>query len=332
MADEIDKNMFWQPSYYTDSKGNKKLSRNRVAYVNGKQIVEGSIDDIYDEYGNIDRDKEAAKQKKKNETSSAGMTGASKNNIPTSVDAQQQLVKDTAREFNTDEKTAAKIAGRVAGGNNSTPAQAEAIRTDTNVNVPKAGPSDNSNPATYKGAEQEIGDIQSIFDKVNDYYGNSLTGFYDDLSNRDKKIMGIDSALTLAKNLAKAQPYLGSIYGRSHEGSDIGDEKSMLDEAMRTSLNQGLDRRNKRMTATLDAQIEAANFPAEIKRTLYEINARNDLDFRQKQRLMTLEIEQYKKNAGIDISKDKAIRTNAAEAPYRFTGGVNVGGVNVGAQ
>lgn len=329
MADKT----FWQDSYYTDSKGNKKKSRNRVATVNGKQIVEGSIDDIYDEYGNIDRAKEASKQKNKNEVKAAGMTGASKNNIPTSSDAQSQLVKDTAKEFNTDEKTAAKIAGRVVGGNNSTPAIAEAIKTDSKVDVPTGGPSNNSSPATYKGAEEEIGNIQSIFDKVNDYYGNSLTGFYDDLSNRDKKIMGIDSALTLAKNLAKAQPYLGSIYGRSHEGTDIGNEKSMLDDAMRTSLNQGLDRRNKRMTAALDAQIEAANFPAEIKRKLYEINARNDLDFRQKQRLMTLELDQYKKQMGIDISKDAAIRANAANAPYRATGGIKLpgglGGVSI---
>lgn len=328
MADKT----FWQDSYYTDSKGNKKKSRNRVATVNGKQIVEGSIDDIYDEYGNIDRTKEAAKQKNKNEVKAAGMTGASKNNIPTSTDAQSQLVKDTAKEFNTDEKTAGKIAGRVTGGNNSTPAQAEAIKVDSKVDVPTGYSSNSSSPATYEGAEKEIGNIQSIFDKVNDYYGNSLTGFYDDLSNRDKKIMGIDSALTLAKNLAKAQPYLGSIYGRSHEGTDIGDEKSMLDEAMRTSLNQGLDRRNKRMTAALDAQIEAANFPAEIKRKLYEINARNDLDFRQKQRLMDLEIKQYQKQAGINIETNRQMIKNEKEAPYRVTGGVKAGPIQFGAQ
>ena len=335
---------FWHPvSYYwTDSKGNKRLSTSRVAYVDGKQIVEGSMDDIYDEDGNIDREKEAAKQKKKNETLSAGMSGVSNNNIPTSVDAQQQMVKDIAKDLNTSEKTAAAQAGRYTGGNNSTPAMAEAPKVNkVEKNKPVASKSESkpsNDISTYEGVAKEIEDYKNIVDKIEDYYKDSIGSGLDDLSSRDKRILALDHIGTTMKNLAKMQPYFGSIYGRSHEEVGPGDEKSMLQNVVETNLKNGLDRRNKRMSAALDQQIKMSNYPSDLKMTLSEIANKNDLDFAQKKRLMENELYKYYKEkekdilayaetAKIDTKENRQRINDYQNRDPRFTAGVNIKGI-----
>lgn len=337
---------FWQDSYYTDSKGNKKKSRNRVATVNGKQIVEGSLDDIYDEYGNIDRAKENAVRKNKDATDAAGMSGVSKNVIPNSTEAQNAIVRDTAKEFNVSEKKAGGLAGRVLGGNNSTPAKAEPIKVEPKVETPKVEKEETA-PKTndisnYEGVKRELDDYKNIVDKIEDYYKDSIGSGLDELSSRDKKILALEHIGTTIKNLSKMQPYLGSIYGRQHEEVGAGDEKSMLQNVVETNLKGGLDRRNKRMSAALDQQIKMSNFPSDLKMKMSEIANANNLDFYQKKRLIDIEVQKYAKTAGIDldmynkksvtdVSKDKAIRENAANAPYRPTGSISAGPITLGA-
>lgn len=337
------KSKFWKDHYYTDHNGNKKKSRSRIATVNGKEILEGSIDDIYDEDGNIDREKEAAKQKKKNEVKSAGMTAVSKNNIPTSVDAQKQLVKDIAKEYNTSEKKAAGLAGRETGGNNSTPAMAEAPKVDKVENKPpktasKTASKPSNDISTYEGVAKEIEDYKNIVDKIEDYYKDSIGSGLDDLSSRDKRILALDHIGTTMKNLAKMQPYFGSIYGRSHEEVAPGDEKSMLQNVVETNLKGGLERRNKRMSAALDQQIKMSNFPSDLKMKMSEIANANDLDFAQKKRLIDVEIQKYLKEKGIDIDiykKQSDIDTEAKKQrdnnwqhrDYRPKGSVNIKGI-----
>jgi hypothetical protein len=331
---------FWKDVYWTDSKGNRKLSKDRVAYVNGKQIIEGSLDDIYDEDGNIDREKEANKQKIKNGVKAAGMSAVSKNNIPTSVDAQEQMIKDVAKDLNTNEKTAAAQAGKYAGGNNSIPAMAEAPKVNKVENEPVASKSKSeSKPSndisTYEGVAKEIEDYKNIVDKIEDYYKDSIGSGLDDLSSRDKRILALDHIGTTMKNLAKMQPYFGSIYGRSHEEVGPGDEKSMLQNVVETNLKNGLDRRNKRMSAALDQQIKMSNYPSDLKMTLSEIANKNDLDFAQKKRLIEIELYKYYKEtendiykhgqeAAIDTKENKQRINDQQNRDYRFTGKVDI--------
>lgn len=280
----------------------------------GRWSIQGAK---YDKDGNINRDKEKNIQKKQDETRAAGMSAVSKNNIPTSVDAQQQLVKDTAKEYNTDEKTASKLAGKETGGNNSIPAMAEAPRVDKveyKAPAPESKSSNDNDISTYEGVAKEIDDYKNIVDKIEDYYKDSIGSGLDDLSARDKRILAIDHIGTTIKNLAKMQPYIGSIYGRSHEAVGPGDEKSMLQNVVETNLKGGLERRNKRMSAALDQQIKMSNFPSDLKMKMSEIANANDLDFYQKKRLIDIEIQKYAKQAGIELnmySKKADIDTEA---------------------
>lgn len=303
----------------------------------------------YDSFGNLKGDAEKNIQKKQDETKAAGMTSVSKNVIPQDPSVQKQIVKDTAKEFNTDEKTAAKLAGRVTGGSNSTPAKAEAIKTDSKVDVGNRGQVSKDAPAAkandisnYEGVAKEIDDYKNIVDKIEDYYKDSIGSGLDDLSTRDKKILALEHIGTTMKNLAKMQPYLGSIYGRQHEEVGPGDEKSMLQNVVETNLKGGLERRNKRMSAALDQQIKMSNFPSDLKMKMSEIANANNLDFAQKKRLIDVEIQKYAKQAGIDlnmygkkagvdVATNKAMLENAANRPYRLTGGIKtpIGGVGV---
>lgn len=300
----------------------------------------------YDASGNLKRDAEKNIQKKQDETKAAGMTGVSKNVIPQDPSVQQQLVKDTAKEFNTSEKKAADIAGRVTGGNASIPAMSEPIKVDSKVDVgtvdkdaPAAKANDISN---YEGVAKEIDDYKNIVDKIEDYYKDSIGSGLDDLSARDKKILALEHIGTTMKNLAKMQPYLGSIYGRQHEEVGPGDEKSMLQNVVETNLKGGLERRNKRMSAALDQQIKVSNFPSDLKMKMSEIANANNLDFYQKKRLIDVEIQKYAKQAGIDLNMygkkagvdvetNRQMLENAANRPYRLTGGIKtpIGGVGV---
>lgn len=316
---------------------------------NGNEYTRWSMQGSkYDAFGNLKGDAEKNIQKKQDETKAAGMTGVSKNVIPQDPSVQQQLVKDTAKEFNTSEKKAADIAGRVTGGNASVPAMSEPIKVDSKVDVgavDKDAPAAKANDiSSYEGVAKEIDDYKNIVDKIEDYYKDSIGSGLDDLSARDKKILALEHIGTTMKNLAKMQPYLGSIYGRQHEEVGPGDEKSMLQNVVETNLKGGLERRNKRMSAALDQQIKMSNFPSDLKMKMSEIANANNLDFYQKKRLIDVEIQKYAKQAGIDLNMygkkavvdvdtDKAMLENAANRPYRLTGSVNIPGVgSVGAQ
>lgn len=348
------KSKFWQDHYYIDEDGNRKRSVNRV-HINedGSKIIENSVEDIYDENGNIHRGKEKGKNKHKNEVKAAGMSAVSKNNIPKSVDAQQQLVKDVAKEYNTDEKTAANLAGRETGGNNSVPAMAEApkvdkVETKKPEPKPESKPSNDNDISTYEGAKKEIEDYRNIVDSIEDYYKDSIGSGLDDLSTRDKRILALDHIGTTIRNISKMQPYIGSIYGRQHEAEGIGNEKSMLDETISANLKGGLERRNKRMSEALDQQIKISNFPSDLKMKLSEIANENDLDFAQKKRLIEQEIYRYAKEMGIEVNMynkktdiDTAAQKQRTEdyqnRSYRPTGniGINIpgfGNIGFGAQ
>lgn len=305
------------------------------ADVGGKRITRYSTDDIYDQFGNIDRNKEAKLAQRKGEIKNAGMKPQS-----LSTDAQTQAIKDTAKEFNTSTENAANLVNRVAGGNASTQGGLEAPVVEKEVQVNDLSDKiDTKKPEIdYEGTKKDIEAYRNVVNHIDDYYKDSLSGTFDDLSSKDKKILALDSLLTSMKNISKARPYMGSIYGRAHEGSDVGDEKSMTQKMLETSMTQGMDRRNKRMTAALDQQIKLANFPSDLKMKLMEVNSLNDVDFAQKKRLMDLEITKYYQTQGIDldfygkraetdVAKDAAIRKNAATAPHRVTGSVSIPGV-----
>ena len=212
--------------------------------------------------------------------------------------------------------------------------------TGNNGAVNKDAPATKAND--YEGVAKDIDDYKNIVDKIEDYYKDSIGSGLDDLSSRDKKILALEHIGTTMKNLAKMQPYIGSIYGRQHEEVGPGDEKSMLQNVVETNLKGGLERRNKRMSAALDQQIKMSNFPSDLKMKMSEIANANNLDFAQKKRLIDVEIQKYAKQVGIDINaynkradtdveKQQKMLENEANRPYRFGGNITtpVGGVSV---
>lgn len=320
--------------YWDEAKQNTfhKTAKN----ASGAPVLRYSQDDIFDRSGLIDdvKAKKAGQRAEAIKKSFMGTKG------PTNTAAIKQETKDLselnpnvailtgANNPDADVKTVKK-AKEITAEKNSDNKTNEGRHLFDEAESKKVSPTNNDNDL-YKQMEGENEKVTSIFDKINDYYDDSLTGVYKNASDDDKRLYTADAILTTLKNISKAKPYIGSIYGRSHEGSDVGNEKSLLDKSIEKSLEQGLDRRNKRLNASLETQIMNAQLPSELKRSYLTIAQNNNLDYNQKKRLMDLEFQNYTKRGDYDVDKLRSELDVKANAPHRISGGVNVGPLNFG--
>lgn len=110
--------------------------------------------------------------------------------------------------------------------------------------------------------------LKNRYDAVEDYYSGSMSDAWKNLSPQDKKILLFDQLGTTLKNASKARLPMYSAYGKSYEGQGMGDEKSMLQDMLSTSLQKGLERRNTRLDNQMQKQLQIANFPADLEMQL----------------------------------------------------------------
>ena len=113
--------------------------------------------------------------------------------------------------------------------------------------------------------ESYLNNLRNRYDSIEDYYKNSMSDSLSNLGDVDKKILLFDALGTLAKNVSKYRLPMYSAYGKSYEGHEMGNEKSMLEEGLRNAYSAGMDRRNKRLDNQLNQQLEVANFPSNLQ-------------------------------------------------------------------
>ena len=130
--------------------------------------------------------------------------------------------------------------------------------------------------------------LKDRYDAVEDYYSGSMSDAWKNLSDTDKKILLFDQLGTTLKNMSKARLPMYSAYGKSYEGQGMGEEKSMLQNMLDTSLQKGLDRRNTRLDDQMKKQLEVANFPADLEMNLTQMWESGKMNNRQKAHLIKL--------------------------------------------
>ena len=113
--------------------------------------------------------------------------------------------------------------------------------------------------------ESYLNNLRNKYNGIEDYYKNSMSDSLNNLGDADKKILLFDALGTLAKNVSKYRLPMYSAYGKSYEGHEMGNEKSMLEEGLRNAYSAGMDRRNKRLDNQLNQQLEVANFPSNLQ-------------------------------------------------------------------
>ena len=128
--------------------------------------------------------------------------------------------------------------------------------------------------------------LKNRYGAVEDYYSGSMSDAWKNLSDTDKKILLFDQLGTTLKNMSKARLPMYSAYGKSYEGQGMGEEKSMLQNMLDTSLQKGLERRNTRLDGQMKKQLEVANFPADLEMNLTQMWESGKLSNRQKAHLI----------------------------------------------
>lgn len=167
--------------------------------------------------------------------------------------------KTAAEKFapNTQEIKAATESSPYAAFNNKGPD----VKPDYSktVNPDQTGAGDVFDTNAY------LSNLRNKYNGIEDYYKNSMSDSLNNLGDVDKKILLFDALGTLAKNVSKYRLPMYSAYGKSYDGHEMGNEKSMLEEGLRNAYSAGMDRRNKRLDNQLEQQLSVANFPSDLQ-------------------------------------------------------------------
>lgn len=126
-----------------------------------------------------------------------------------------------------------------------------------------SAPANAYNPDKIK---ESLGKTVDNYGAVEDYYKNSATNAWNELGEGDQRILLYDQLRTMLRNNAQYKPKLYGAFGNVvDEGQAAGTEKSKLDSFLSENLKKGLERRNTRLSDSLETQLSQAGFEPKLE-------------------------------------------------------------------